>query len=178
MMKHRCFAGRNRPQKWFVISWGLKVMIAIGLGISMRASNGLPRDVLAQTGPAPFPGTLVSEGRLADVSPDYELIYLGHHRILGWAGTSNQYHIWRYDPALAGGVGTFPGQLLTEGAWSAAGPGRRLTYLGDARILDWQPRTGQYRVQQYHLDTGRSANLLATQAIVTGSLGNPTLNAH
>jgi len=165
-MKRLPLAAKNRRHNWPAVFFGLKLLLAIGLGTVAGAAHS--SFASAQT--APFPGMLLTEGTAAGISPGADLIYLGDHRILSWAATSNQYHIWRYDPELAGPVGVFPGQSLTEGVWNVAGPDDRLTYLGDSRLLAWEPRIGQYKVQQYHLDPSRRANLLSAQSIAEGTL--------
>jgi hypothetical protein len=147
-----------------------KLMIVIGLGIGLGASGLLPDRVMAQTAAAPFPGRLIAAGTWAGLGPDSELTYLGNHRLIGYNPTSDQYRLWQFRPPLAGEQIMLPSQPLTTGLLQTD-PGHSLTYLGDAHLLDWDPATGQYQVRRFSLDPTASADLLTTQTVITGTLG-------
>lgn len=168
-MKRLRFVGTNLHKIQFIISCVLKLIISIGLGIYLRASSAQPTIVSAQGEVIPFPGRLTAEGIWGSINPNYELIYLGNNRLLSRETSSNQYRIWQYSPTPVGEINKFPGELITEGVLSIS-PGHRLTHLGGSQILDWDPRTGQYKIQQYNLDTTRNTNLLSTQSIAEGTL--------
>ncbi|MCB0208902.1 MAG: hypothetical protein KDJ52_06220 [Anaerolineae bacterium] len=129
---------------------------------------------LAQTETVSFPGTLIKEDTWDDLTPTTQLTYLGTNRLLSWDALSNHYQMWRFDPTFSTPIDTFPDQRLTAGTLPDSAPDQTLTFLGDARILNWQRATGQYKVQHYRLNTTRRTDLLSLQTTEAGTLRSTT----
>jgi hypothetical protein len=167
----------NRNLRWWLAGiWtnvrplAFKLVLALGLVLSLSAGSPAGAGGLAQPAVEPFPGRLVSDGLWDDIGSGDRLVYLGTNRLLGWNPGSGRYQIWRFDPSLTGAAGAFPGQRLIEGTLPAARTGPNLTFLGGRDLLNWETDTGQYNVQQYSLDTSQRAARLALETRAEGTL--------
>jgi hypothetical protein len=97
----------------------------------------------------PFPGSPLTEGNWTTVRTGHRLISLDGDRVLDWVPATGGYRIWPHDPAAAGTSDPLPGPAVTEGTWATIQQGHELVYLGHDRVLDWEPRTGQFRTWRY-----------------------------
>jgi len=104
----------------------------------------------AATGNAdPIPGVPQTAGVWESVDRKHQLIPLGGDRVLDWKPTTGEYRVWRHDPAAVGAADPLPGPALNRGQWSSIRSDRRLVPLGNDRVLDWKPATGEFRVWRY-----------------------------
>jgi hypothetical protein len=95
-------------------------------------------------GESPLRGPVCS-GVWRSIKAGHNLVYLGGDRLLDWE-TSGRYRLWRYDRNRSGKIDPLPGDPVSEGAWKSIGEGHRLIYLGEGRLLDWEPESGRYRI--------------------------------
>ena len=94
----------------------------------------------------PLP-TKVSEVTWVTIRTGYQLLYLGGDLLLFWDEPSGDVFVYRYDRSMAGDdVDPFP-ILEMEDSWAGEiAAGRTLHYLGNDRVLDWDPATGHERI--------------------------------
>lgn len=52
-------------------------------------------------------------------------------------------------PSPATADDPFPGEPSVSGTWKTIRDGHQLVYLGDDRVLDWEPNSGHYRIWAY-----------------------------
>jgi hypothetical protein len=99
---------------------------------------------LLAAGESPLRGPICS-GVWRSIKAGHNLVYLGGDRLLDWEA-SGRYRLWRYDRNRSAKIDPLPGDPVSEGAWKSIGEGHRLIYLGDGRLLDWEPESGDYRI--------------------------------
>lgn len=97
----------------------------------------------------PLPGVPQTEGIWANIGTKHQLISLGGNRVLDWEPETGDYHIWHHDPAAVGAADPLPAPALTQGRWESIRSGHRLIPVGEDRVLDWVPATGDFRVWRY-----------------------------
>jgi hypothetical protein len=104
----------------------------------------------AATGNAdPIPGVPQTEGLWTSIDAGHRLIPLGDDRVLDWVASSGDYRVWRHDPLAVGAADPLPTPALIQGNWSTIRSDRRLIPVGNDRVIDWKPSTGDYRVWRY-----------------------------
>jgi hypothetical protein len=104
-------------------------------------------DPHARGGADPFPHSPHAEGNWSGIRAGHTLVYLHNSRVLDWVPATGEYKIWEFDRSSTGDP--FPGAPLAEGTWSGIGEGHELVYLGEDRLLDWEPATGRFRVWRH-----------------------------
>lgn len=92
----------------------------------------------------PIPGNPIAEGTWATIRAGHELHYIDHDCVLDWEPATGHYRIWKFARTASGDP--FPGQPVAEGTWTTIRLGHQLRYLGNDRILDWEPVTGNYHI--------------------------------
>lgn len=97
----------------------------------------------------PIPGVPQTDGLWTSVDADHRLISLGNDRVLDWVPSTGDYRLWRHDPLTVGAADPLPAPPLNQGRWSSIRSDRRLIPVGNDRVLDWKPSTGDYRVWRY-----------------------------
>jgi hypothetical protein len=104
----------------------------------------------ATTGNAdPIPGVPQSNGLWTSIDSGHRLISLGGDRVLDWVPGSGDYRVWKHDPLAVGAVDPLSAPPLNQGNWSSIRSDRRLVPVGNDRVIDWKPATGDYRVWRY-----------------------------
>jgi hypothetical protein len=116
-----------------------------------------------------FLGIPLAAGTLSTVRSGHQLIYLGGLNLLAWEPTSGQYRIWRYDPAISRNVDPLSTQSTVEGTFSTIRSGHRLISLSGARILAWEPASGQYQIWRYDPTITGKFDSFPGRLIVTGT---------
>ncbi|MBK6520638.1 MAG: hypothetical protein IPM79_12235 [Polyangiaceae bacterium] len=91
---------------------------------------------------------LLSKGTWSSIAASKRLFPLGQDRVLDWEPSSGAFRIWQYD-RRAGSGDPLPGGPVCEGSWSSIREGHELVYLGNDRVLDWVPASGNYRLWSY-----------------------------
>jgi hypothetical protein len=99
-----------------------------------------------------IPGVPQTEGVWASIDASHELISLSGERVLDWVKSTGDYRIFRHDPAAVGSADPLPGPVLNQGQWNSIRSDKRLVPLGNDRVLDWKPATGDFRVWRYARD--------------------------
>jgi hypothetical protein len=97
----------------------------------------------------PIPGVPQTDGQWTSVDSDHTLISLGGDRVLDWVPSTGNYRLWRHDPLAVGAADPLPGPPLNQGRFSSITSDRRLIPVGNDRVIDWKPSTGDYRVWRY-----------------------------
>ncbi len=98
----------------------------------------------------PIPGVPQTEGLWSTLDDDHTLISLGGDRVLDWVPGTGDYRVWRHDPLAVGAADPLAAPVLNQGSWSSIRSDRRLIPVGNDRVLDWKPSTGDYRVWVYN----------------------------
>lgn len=101
----------------------------------------------ACNGGDPLPGGPVAEGSWESIRSGHELVYCGD-QLLDWVPSTGSYRVFSYDRSARGDADPFPNEL-SSGTWESIRDGHRLINLEGDRILDWEPRTGGYRIWTY-----------------------------
>jgi hypothetical protein len=97
----------------------------------------------------PIPGVPRTEGVWARIDRAHQLVALGGDRVLDWVSVTGVYRVWRHDPAAVGAADPLPAPALNQGQWNSIGIDHRLVPVGNDRVLDWKPTTGEFRVWRY-----------------------------
>ena len=109
----------------------------------------------------------VASGSWESIRSGHQLISLGGDHVLDWEAQSGAYRVWHYDSSATGQADIFP-VAMTEGRWESIVAPARLLYLGDDKLLEWNPTTGMFRV--WHYDRGcQHTDPLPGGPIVAGS---------
>lgn len=93
----------------------------------------------------PIPGVPQTDGPWPTIDGDHTLISLGGDRVLDWKPATGDYRVWRVDPLAVGATDPFA-EVVDQGQWNSIRSDRRLIPVGNDRVLDWKPATGDYRV--------------------------------
>ena len=99
--------------------------------------------------PELIPGAPQTTGVWTSIDDRHELISLGGDRILDWKRSTGDYRVWRHEPTALGFADPLPLPPLNQGQWSSIRRDRRLVPMGNDRVLDWKPVTGEFRVWHY-----------------------------
>jgi hypothetical protein len=94
----------------------------------------------------PIPGVPQTTGRWSSLDGTHQLISLDENRVLDWKAATGEYRVWRHDAAAVGAADPLPGPPLTQGTWTSIRGNRRLIPVGQHRVIDWEPVTGDFRV--------------------------------
>lgn len=94
----------------------------------------------------PLPAPALTEGVWQTTGAGHRLIHIGRDTVLDWVPASGTYRVWKIDRAAVGGADPLPGPALAQGQWSRITNGHELVYLGEDRLLDWQPSEKRFRV--------------------------------
>jgi hypothetical protein len=113
----------------------------------------------------PLPST-TCEGQWNSIRGQKKLIFCDGDQVLEWDQSNGGYRLWgldrhnRQDP--------FPGSPIVQGSWNSIRGARDLVYLSNDRMLDWEPRSGAYRVWQVDR-SGRTGDFLPGSPVMEGS---------
>jgi hypothetical protein len=110
----------------------------------------------------------VASGSWQSIRSGHQLVSLGGDHVLDWEANSGAYRVWRYDSAATGGEDIFP-TTTTEGRWQSIVAPARLVYLGDDKLLEWNPATGMFRIWHYDRGCQHGSDPLPGDAIAAGS---------
>lgn len=95
----------------------------------------------------PLPGAPIAEGGWESIRTGHELVYTGE-QLLDWVPSAGSFRVFNYDRGARGDGDPFPNEL-SSGSWESIRDGHRLIYLEGDRVLDWDTRSGGYRIWTY-----------------------------
>lgn len=93
----------------------------------------------------PLPGGPITQGEWSSIRHEHELVWCGGDYVLDWVPGSGNYRLWFYDRNARGSGDPFPREVAA-GNWASIRQGHELINLDGARILDWEPDSGAYRL--------------------------------
>ncbi|WP_156325455.1 hypothetical protein [Nonomuraea sp. SBT364] len=96
----------------------------------------------------PFP-TRLNSTSFPNVREDHQIVYLGGDMLLIWNETSGEVEVWRYDRTLLGEVDPFTDLEMSDSWTGEIEPGRKILYLGEDQVLDWDPTSGSHRIWSF-----------------------------
>jgi hypothetical protein len=123
------YLGGDRLLEWDPTSGGYRIWAYD------RAANG--RD--------PLPGAPIAEGAWGSIRSGHELVYCDGDLLLDWVPSTGDFHVWSYDRSAQGQTDPLPTELAA-GNWESIREGHRLIHLEGDRVLDWERRSGAFRV--------------------------------
>ena len=116
-------------------------------------------------GADPLPGRAIAEGRWESIGRGHELVYLFKDRLLDWEPATGAFRVWKFDRSPSGGD-PLP-EMTCEGRWESIGVGHKFIYLDGDLVLDWNHKSGDYRV--WRVDRGSRTDPFPGSAVVEGN---------
>ena len=96
------------------------------------------------------------------------LIYLGNYNFFVWNPTSGRYRIQPYRTDGSGKMDLLSGQASVQGTLADGGPGNHFIHLGNQKMLEWEPESGQYRIWRYDPAITGAVDRFPGELIVAG----------
>jgi len=95
----------------------------------------------------PLPSAIV-QGTWGSIRGGHELIGLGDEHLLDWEPASGAFRVWWVERSARGSADVLP-QVVAKGTWASIQASKRLVYLGQDALLDWEPSSGRFRIWHY-----------------------------
>ena len=89
----------------------------------------------------------VSHGQWASIRDGHTLIAMHDGKVLDWVADTGDWRLWAYVPGNHGDC--LPGNPVSHGNWSSLRDGHVLVPMSDAKVIDWVPDDGTWRLWNY-----------------------------
>ena len=94
-----------------------------------------------------LPGNPVASGTWKSIVTGHELVVMHDGRVLDWVPGDGTWRLWNYSAASVQDV--LPGTPVDIGNWASINAPQQLIAMHDGKVLDWNPRTGDWRLWTY-----------------------------